>query len=348
MRTTGDWALAEDCAQEAFLAAARRWPADRVPDRPGAWLMTTARNRAVDRLRRAATERRALAEAARELATGAGPGGGVGVGGPPDLGDGAADDAHLPDDRLRLVFTCCHPALALEARVALALRTLCGLEVAEVARAFGVGEAAMAKRLVRARAKIQRARIPFRVPPPHLLPERLTGVLGVLYLLFTEGYAPTSGGLLRTDLSGEAIRLTALLAELMPDEPEVLGLLALERLHDARRDARTAQARLVPLEEQDRTRWDHATIAAASELLARAERLAGDRPGPYVLQARVAALHATAPSAEETDWAAVAEAYRAALAAVTHDAERAHLARRLSEVTDPATQDPRLGGRSGR
>lgn len=314
IRMTRDWSLAEECAQDAFAAAARRWPLDGVPDRPGAWLMTTARNRALDRLRRAGTEARALREVAmetrREDAAGA----------PWPTEDGtedAAEDA-VPDERLRLIFTCCHPAIALESRVALALRTLCGLDVAEIARAFGVGEAAMAKRLVRARSKIQRAGIPYRVPPAHLLPERLAGVLGVLYVLFTEGYAATSGGLLRTDLSGEAIRLTQVLADLMPDEPEVLGLLALEVLHDARRPARTdADGRLVPLEEQDRRLWDADAIAAASGVLARAERLAeASGRGPHVLQARIAEVHATAPTGDDTDWARVARLYDELAAAV--------------------------------
>lgn len=307
IRMTRDWSLAEECAQDAFAAAARRWPVDGIPDRPGAWLMTTARNRALDRLRRAGTEARALREVAMDAETDAASSW---------PGADTSDDG-VPDERLRLIFTCCHPAIALESRVALALRTLCGLEVAEIARAFGVGEAAMAKRLVRTRSKIQRAGIPYRVPPAHLLPERLAGVLGVLYVLFTEGYAATSGGLLRTDLSGEAIRLTRVLADLMPDEPEVLGLLALELLHDARRPARTdAAGRLVPLEEQDRRRWDADAIAAASGVLARAERLgrAGGR-GPYALQARIAEAHATAPASEDTDWAQVAGLY-AELAAV--------------------------------
>lgn len=306
IRMTRDWSLAEECAQDAFAAAARRWPVDGVPDRPGAWVMTVARNRALDRLRRAGTEARTLREVAGAM----------------DDEVGAVDvpeDDDVPDERLRLVFTCCHPAIALESRVALALRTLCGLEVAEIARAFGVGEAAMAKRLVRTRSKIQRAGIPYRVPPAHLLPERLAGVLGVLYVLFTEGYAATSGGLLRTDLSGEAIRLTRVLADLMPDEPEAHGLLALELLHDARRPARTdAAGRLVPLEEQDRRLWDRAGIAAASAVLRRAERLAGGTrgEGPYTLQARIAELHATAPTGAETDWPQIAQLYAELVAAV--------------------------------
>lgn len=306
IRMTRDWSLAEECAQDAFAAAARRWPVDGVPDRPGAWLMTAARNRALDRLRRAGTEARTLREVASAM----------------DDGVGAAEapeEDEVPDERLRLIFTCCHPAIGLESRVALALRTLCGLEVAEIARAFGVGEAAMAKRLVRTRSKIQRAGIPYRVPPAHLLPERLAGVLGVLYVLFTEGYAATSGGLLRADLSGEAIRLTRVLADLMPDEPEVHGLLALELLHDARRPARTdAAGRLVPLEEQDRGLWDRDGIAAACAVLGRAERLVGGVPGagPYTLQARIAELHATAPTSADTDWAQVARLYAELAAAL--------------------------------
>ncbi|NUQ96530.1 MAG: sigma-70 family RNA polymerase sigma factor, partial [Streptomyces sp.] len=252
IRLTGDWALAEDCAQDAFAAAARKWPYDGVPRQPGAWLTTTARNSALDRLRRAATEARKLKEVAlmRELEQGA-DGGGTGAG-------GAEAEGEVPDDRLRLIFTCCHPALPLDAQAALTLRTLCGLTVAEIARAFGVSEQAMAKRLVRTRQKIAHAGIPFRVPAAEQLPERLDGVLAVLYLLFTEGYAASAGpGVVRESLSGEAIRLARMLAGLMPDDPEVLGLLALELLHDARRPGRVdADGRLVPLEEQDRSAWD--------------------------------------------------------------------------------------------
>jgi RNA polymerase sigma-70 factor (ECF subfamily) len=290
IRMTGDWALAEECAQDAFAAAAARWPVDGVPDRPGAWLTTTARNRALDRFRRSATEGRALKEIAMR----------------DDVLD-ETDDDDVPDDRLRLIFTCCHPALGLETRVALALRTLCGLAVDEVARAFGVSEAAMAKRLVRARSKILHAGIPYRVPPTHLLPERLSGVLAVLYLMFSEGYAATSGALLRTDLSSEALRLTRLLVTLMPDEPEALGLLALELSHDARRAARAPAGDLVPLEEQDRTLWDAAAISEAVGLIERARRL--DRPGPYLLQAMIAARHATSSGPDRTDWPQIAGLY---------------------------------------
>jgi len=298
IRVTGDWALAEECAQEAFATAATTWRRDGIPERPGAWLTTTARNRAVDRLRRAATEQRALRQVAAVVV---------------DTEEGpmeAWSDTALTDDRLRLIFTCAHPAIALESRVALTLRTLCGLTVAEIARAFGSSEAAMSKRLVRTRAKIKHAAIPYRVPPDHLLPERLGGVLAVLYLMYSEGYVATSGGaLLREAVSAEAIRLTRVLADLMPDEPEVLGLLALELLHDARREARTDDdGRLVPLDEQDRSTWNAAQIAEGAAVLERARRHGGIL-GTYRLQAAVAALHATAPSSAETDWEQIALLY---------------------------------------
>ncbi|HEY8319687.1 MAG TPA: sigma-70 family RNA polymerase sigma factor [Amnibacterium sp.] len=289
IRITGDWALAEDCVQDAFAAAARRWPLDGVPASPGAWLTTTARNRALDRLRRSAVEARKLEEV---LAMQHDP----------------EPAAEIEDDRLRLVFTCCHPALPLEARVALTLRTLCGLTVAEIGRAFGASEAAMAKRLVRARAKIDHAGIPYVVPEADALPERLTGVLAVLYLLFTEGYAPHEGEeVVRPPLSEEAIRLTRLVAALLPREPEVRGLLALELLHDARRPARTgADGVPVPLDEQDRSRWDRERIAEGSALLAALDP-ASD--GPYTLQARIAFEHDRAPADALTDRAAIAALY---------------------------------------
>ncbi|WP_242448296.1 sigma-70 family RNA polymerase sigma factor [Cellulomonas sp. WB94] len=293
IRVTGDWALAEECAQDAFEAAAVHWPVDGVPRSPGAWLTTTARNRALDRLRRSTTEARKLREVAMLPLDEPGP----------------TEDDEIPDDRLRLIFTCCHPALAMDARVALALRTLCGLSVEEIGRAFGVTEPAMQKRLVRARGKIRHAGIPYRVPPAHLLPERLTGVLAVLYLMFTEGYAATSGqALLREPVSGEAIRLTRVLMTLMPDEPEALGLLALELLHDSRRTARVDEAGdLVPLEEQDRSRWDADRIAEGLWVLGTAARR--DVVGPYQLQAAIAACHATAAASSDTDWHHIARLY---------------------------------------
>ncbi|MGR3874498.1 RNA polymerase sigma factor [Streptomyces graminifolii] len=298
IRVTGDWDLAEECAQDAFAQALDRWRRDGIPRRPGAWLTTTARNRALDVLRREAVGAAKLREVA-VLGRDEGPY-------DPEY-DG--DDSGVEDDRLRLVFTCCHPALPIEARVALTLRTLAGLTTAEIARAFLVPEATMAQRLVRAKKKIRNAGIPYRVPPAHLLPERTTGVLGVVYLLFNEGYAASSGAeLVRTDLCAEAIRLARVLAHLMPDEPEVLGLLALLLLHDARRGTRVdAAGELVTLEDQDRTAWHRAEVDEGADLLETALRRG--RPGPYQIQAAIAACHTTAPTAEETDWADIAALY---------------------------------------
>ncbi|WP_052852775.1 RNA polymerase sigma factor [Streptomyces avicenniae] len=292
IRHTGDWDLAEECAQDAFTRALERWPLDGVPARPGAWLMTTARNRAVDRLRRATVEAAKL----RELA--AAP-----------LPSLAAGEVDVQDDRLRLIFTCCHPALSDEARVALTLRTVAGLGTGEIARAFLVSERTMGQRLFRAKSKIRHARIPFRVPPREELPARLDGVLRVLYLLFNEGYAATAGPVpVRADLTGEAIRLARLLAGLLPDEPEVGGLLALLLLQNARSAARTdAAGDFVPLADQDRSRWDAARIAEGVAVLDRA--LGRRRPGAYQVQAAVAACHATAPGPEETDWRQIALLY---------------------------------------
>ena len=297
---TGDWDLAEESTADAFAAALETWPRDGVPDRPGAWLTTTARRRALDRLRRAKAGDAKL----RLLAATAGE--------PPDDpgdGDRSGQRAQPGDDRLRLLYTCCHPALAFEAQVALALRTLTGLTTAEIARAFLVPEATMAKRLVRAKGKIRAAAIPYRVPPPDQLPERTAAVLGVVYLLFNEGYGATSGdGLLRPELTREALRLATLVTRLLPGEPEPLGLLALLRLHDARAATRTgADGELVPLEEQDRGRWDRAAIAGAVELLRRA--LAHERPGTYQLQAMIAACHAVAVRPEDTDWRRIVRLY---------------------------------------
>jgi RNA polymerase sigma-70 factor (ECF subfamily) len=291
IRSTGDWDLAEECAQDAFTRALERWPADGVPDRPGAWLTTTARNRALDRLRRNAAESAKLRELAR-----AAP-------------EEPADDA-MTDDRLRLIFTCCHPALPMEARVALTLRTLAGLSTAEIGRAFLVSEKTMGQRVFRAKNKIRHAGIPFRVPPDHLLPQRTGGVLAVLYLLFNEGYAATTGtDLLREDLTGEAIRLARMLAALMPHEPEVQGLLALMLLHDARRGARTDPAGdLVLLEDQDRSLWNQDQTAEGLAVLD--DALHHRRPGVYQVQAAIAACHATAGAAAETDWPQIALLYR--------------------------------------
>ncbi|MCK2220437.1 RNA polymerase subunit sigma-24 [Actinomadura sp. ATCC 31491] len=305
IRVTGDWTLAEDCAQEALTLALQRWPAEGVPANPGGWLMTVARNRAVDTLRRASVERRKLRELA-VLAFTADRAGAVAAEEVTDaMLDGTADP--VADDRLRLIFTCCHPALALEARVALTLRTICAVPTTDIARAFLVSESTMTRRLTRAKQRIADAGIPYRVPNGPALTERLPGVLAVLYLLFTRGY--TAGG--EPAFAEEAIRLARLLTRLMPGQAEVDALLALFLLQHSRREARRGpDGGLLSLERQDRSRWDHAAIAEALALLP-----ASGQDGPYALQARIAACHATAlpghghAAASRTDWRTIARLY---------------------------------------
>ena len=314
--------------QDAFIAALEIWPDRGVPANPGAWITTTARNRAIDRLRR----RRRLRDKTEELARDARIEEGLAA-----MDPGATEDrGGIDDDRLRLIFTCCHPALPLDGRVALTLRTLGGLTTPEIARAFLVPEPTLAQRLVRAKRKIRDAGIPYRVPPRELLPERLGAVLKVLYLVFNEGYAASSGdALVRRELSAEAIRLTRIVVSLLPDEPEASGLLALMLLHDARREARTTpEGDLVLLEDQDRGRWDAERIAEGQALIGAALR--AGRVGAYQIQAAIAALHDEAVSWAATDWAQIAGLYRRLLSIGPSPVIELNLAVAVAMADEPA------------